>query len=535
MNPESLILPLLDLFFKSTAVFLLATLAVLLWRGASAAGRHMVWFAAFLLLLLLPFTELATPLWNFALPEKTSHIVPSRAAASSPEPDVQPIAGVAGQPGGQVWEPGWRYVAGAIWLTGALLLLAHRAAGSLQLRWLMKQSRGVDSERTLRMAREIAGANGIHVELRESAQARVPMTWGAFRSVILLPAGAGDWSDAQLRAALLHEAGHIRRHDYLLRFFAQIACALYWVNPLVWLAARELRLAQELACDDLVLSSGMDAGEYANQLIHAVRNLQPARSRAAQSLAMAHPSTLERRVRAIMEPQRNRQPSGRGATAISITAATAALFISALAQIGAADSPTPAPGNTDKRATIDALAEKIRTALPVGWKATYDAKRAALIIERNDPVIENESDMPNGRFAIAGAPPPTRQGHFFIAFDVVPYTLSDAEYTRVKADNVEINKRLTALYDGMHRINHKFDDFLPKDENEKKQVDAYNQLKSTLHVIPEYRYQHISLAYYDPFWMGHEFKSVVDAGQRKECQQVFKQVISLFAKYPGVD
>jgi hypothetical protein len=45
---------------------------------------------------------------------------------------------------------------------------------------------------------------------------------------------------------------------------AHLACALYWFNPLVWVAARRLRIERELACDDCALEVGMWASDYAN-------------------------------------------------------------------------------------------------------------------------------------------------------------------------------------------------------------------------------------------------------------------------------
>ena len=46
----------------------------------------------------------------------------------------------------------------------------------------------------------------------------------------------------------------------------------------------------------------------------------------------------------------------------------------------------------------------------------------------------------------------------------------------------------------MH-MDQKFDDFMPKTDEEKKQVDAYKSLKATLHDLPDYRYGDISLIY----------------------------------------
>ena len=61
----------------------------------------------------------------------------------------------------------------------------------------------------------------------------VPMVWGLFRPVILLPAlMRTNWQPERQRAVLLHELAHIQRQDWLMQTMARITCAMYWFNPL---------------------------------------------------------------------------------------------------------------------------------------------------------------------------------------------------------------------------------------------------------------------------------------------------------------
>jgi beta-lactamase regulating signal transducer with metallopeptidase domain len=84
-----------------------------------------------------------------------------------------------------------------------------------------------------------------------------PITWGLFRPVILLPFNALFWPRERLQAVLLHETAHIARRDSISQMLSMIACALYWPNPLVWMASRALRNEAEIAADDAVIASGM--------------------------------------------------------------------------------------------------------------------------------------------------------------------------------------------------------------------------------------------------------------------------------------
>lgn len=53
--------------------------------------------------------------------------------------------------------------------------------------------------------------------------------------------------------AIMHELGHIQRGDCIRRFFELVITTLYWWNPIVWLAKKNLHSLEEQLCDDWVL------------------------------------------------------------------------------------------------------------------------------------------------------------------------------------------------------------------------------------------------------------------------------------------
>ena len=88
----------------------------------------------------------------------------------------------------------------------------------------------------------LADARGVSlpVELLEHEAVPGPMTFGISRPVIVLPLDAREWSEAELRCALMHEIEHIQRGDWLMQIVARTVAALYWFHPLVWTAWRRL-------------------------------------------------------------------------------------------------------------------------------------------------------------------------------------------------------------------------------------------------------------------------------------------------------
>jgi beta-lactamase regulating signal transducer with metallopeptidase domain len=335
---------LLDLLLKSTVLLVLSALLTAAFRRASAANRHAIAVAALVTLLVLPFTKLAQPRWSFAVNHDASVMpltikLPSITSTASSESAMGTTIIAAGNTPVKPVDilVNWSAVGVGIWFAGFSIALMHRAGVGLQLRRLAGESRAMKEGRILAMAQHLAVACGVRVEIRESEICRVPLAFGVWRPTVLLPSEATSWSDERLSAALQHEFGHIRRWDCLTRWFADLACAFYWMNPLVWLGARSLRLMQEQACDDLVLKAGSCPDDYATQLVEAVRSLQGDRFAARHALAMAQPSTLESRVLAIVDASRDRSPRGGRATAAGWLSAVAALWICLAAQVLGAD------------------------------------------------------------------------------------------------------------------------------------------------------------------------------------------------------
>jgi beta-lactamase regulating signal transducer with metallopeptidase domain len=72
--------------------------------------------------------------------------------------------------------------------------------------------------------------------------------------------------------ALAHELAHIKRRDLAWNWLPAAAKAVFFVNPLVWVAGRELGIAQEMACDEMAArASGAGFARYGRLLLTMVR------------------------------------------------------------------------------------------------------------------------------------------------------------------------------------------------------------------------------------------------------------------------
>jgi TonB family protein len=223
-------------------------------------------------------------------------------------------------------------------IVGLLVLLA----GFARLLWIAARAVPVADGPWARTASDLAHAYGLRQVplLLQTNHASALGTWGLRRPKILLPADAQSWPIDRIRIVLGHELAHVRRRDWIVQTAAELLCATYWFNPLVWLAARRIRLESERACDDAVLALGVEGETYASELIDLVRACRPDPLLLAPTATIARPSSLERRVRAMLNVTVNRDPMTRSASIAAalvlavVTVLVAGFGVSAQEQFG---------------------------------------------------------------------------------------------------------------------------------------------------------------------------------------------------------
>ena len=341
-----------DLMLKSVAVAAFAWFAAWCWRGASAANRHLVWLAAFGVLMALPFAAARLSDEPDFSEGAATVVVLKLPAAKVVSREAEPVVAAkiesasVSRAAADLLRERWRDGVVALWLGGAALLLVRRMLGAARLHALKRRSGVVDDARIQAWAARVADNNGLgrSPELRISAAFPVAITWGTWRPVVMLPAGARDWSDARIELVLRHELAHVARRDCLARLLGQVACSLYWPNPLVWLVARHLRLAQEQACDDRVLAAGAEAPAYAAELLAAAQ-AWGGRASCGGAVSMAEPSTLERRILGVLGVAR-RDGARRGAMVGAWLAAGVVLAGASTVQVGERAPVSPPSGAT---------------------------------------------------------------------------------------------------------------------------------------------------------------------------------------------
>ena len=357
---------LIDTALKGSILIAIAAAASYFLRGRSAAARHAAWTAAVIGHLALPALSIFVPQWNLGLipepawmkssvvapatrsiiepasPENTSIVHNEPASVVSPvAQETKPI--VAEQP---LWMDRIRSTnispLTLLWLAGGALVLLRLAVGTWKVGRLARQGARVDDGEWLSLTQRLANRLGISrpLTLLRGDRLAVPVTWGIVYPAVLLPPDSNEWPEERRRFVLVHEMAHVKRFDALTQLIAQIAIAVFWFDPLIWLAAHRMRVEREHACDDYVIRDGTKPSLYAGELLEMVQSIgTPSREGAAPAfaaLAMARRSEFEGRMLAILDSRQDRHTLSRRSTAAaSVLLALLVLPLAALRPFGA--------------------------------------------------------------------------------------------------------------------------------------------------------------------------------------------------------
>jgi beta-lactamase regulating signal transducer with metallopeptidase domain len=358
---------ILDSAVKGAALLAWAAVAAVVLRRDSAATRHLVWLLAIVTLLFVPVLSALLPQWR-VLPEwagiSTKSVIVETAppaiasrvdgtgelpATVRPVDSLRPVRAVpqvVAQPPASRRDPvtpevvpepaaaSWTWIDAVpfVWAIGFAVLMLRLLAARWMLWnaerrgtaiWSWRQSATQTHDPIAIACEAVCRQLGIsrRVTLLMHRHKTIPVVWGILRCYLMLPATARQWSDEQLRSVLLHELAHVKRRDTTAQLLTQLACALHWFNPLVWLAAWRLSVERERACDDLVLASGVRPSAYAGHLLEVVSEHSPARWSHSCGLAMARKSSLEGRLAAVLAANLNRRSVSAMLAAIALAIA----------------------------------------------------------------------------------------------------------------------------------------------------------------------------------------------------------------------
>ena len=126
----------------------------------------------------------------------------------------------------------WAYLAGWVWLIGLGVMLLYALASYLRLR------------------RRVSVSLCVRENIYLCDAISSPFILGVVKPCIYLPSGLDE---VQRQNVLSHERAHLARRDHWWKPLGFALLAVYWFNPVLWLAYALLCRDIELACDERVI------------------------------------------------------------------------------------------------------------------------------------------------------------------------------------------------------------------------------------------------------------------------------------------
>lgn len=288
---------MVDLLLKSVAVvgvFVLTDMT--LGRQLKPASRHLLWLACVLCLTLLP---LARPVSMWLTASSDSVFAPGVLFELRVDASQSSTSGP------------WAFgsIAAAVYGIIVAVLLTRMLFAAVRLRSIVQHAKASTDSRVSALQCTLRERLRIDrpVRILSSSDLDSPVSCGLFRPLILLPDTAQQWSESVMTDVLMHELCHIKRLDWLSAILCYLIAAVFWLNPLVWLAARRLHEESENSCDAAVVSAGRVNTDYAESLLDVATGCIRARrtSRISTLLmqTMHDQYTLKKRISRVLEEE----------------------------------------------------------------------------------------------------------------------------------------------------------------------------------------------------------------------------------------
>ncbi len=307
-------------------------------RGFNAASRHAAWYAALIVIALMPVVSFAVSLSKIdvsAAPVESTTIqavAPETAAVGPFLPSTQTqtapltapsLLSIVSQP--IVLERA--SIAVAVTLAGiAATRIAFLLAGLFGLARVKRASRIVDPSLAPSLARTMARDNrarAVHVRISETLDA--PAAAGFRTPAILLPADLVDSLDAgALDQVAMHEYAHLRRYDDWTNLAHRFIERLFWFNPAIWFVSGRIDLEREIACDDWAVAGAEGVTGYADCLWHLARDGRVPAFAATAPGAFLTRNQIAARIEHLLERHRDGAPSVKTAKLLSMAPVLAA-------------------------------------------------------------------------------------------------------------------------------------------------------------------------------------------------------------------
>jgi bla regulator protein BlaR1 len=165
------------------------------------------------------------------------------------------------------------YLLFTLWILGIIIMIILAIRSALFLHSLKKSASPLEDQDVQKLYRRCLNDTNItkSIPVYSAAYLKSPVIAGFWKPCIFLPVHLiSDKNETDIRYMLLHELQHYKHKDGFINYLINLAGMIYWFNPFVWYALKEMRGDREIACDSSVLNllKSDDYVTYGNTLIN---------------------------------------------------------------------------------------------------------------------------------------------------------------------------------------------------------------------------------------------------------------------------
>ena len=294
----------------------LAWLGLRLFSRTHARLRETIWYTALAASFITPTARTLTPaefaIWRLPMPSfvvgvEQDHLDEERAHEEAAAPAFTP-SGEGAHSDEVSATTSWSASAGILWLSLAGGLLGVYFVRSVKLRRRLREREPVTHPRARQALATLSRRAGLGSppQLTESHNLGSPIALGVGtgREICVPVRAFHELDEGELAALLGHEVAHHLRRDTIRLCILNVLQAVFFLQPLFRLAAREIHLAAEAQCDDWAASQLEDRFAMASCLTE-VAGWVVRRDRSIPVPGIGRRrSQLELRVRRLMDERR---------------------------------------------------------------------------------------------------------------------------------------------------------------------------------------------------------------------------------------
>jgi len=330
-----------------------------IFRVKSPALRHQVWLFALIAVIAMPV--MSGVVQKLPLPQPNNKALsyavelPKIVITSDDAPVVQKASPVVGVKPSAI-QPIILSLAFALWLAGALVFVMKAVVTSARLRRMKASARRVSLADLDCSECDCEALRAGKVSVWLSEEIGSPILLGVFRPIIVLPANIAGWTSPAERCAMLrHELAHVARLDHYANIFQTVLGAVFFFHPLVRYVCRQLAVEREMACDDHVVGSGVEAEAYAECIVKVAERsvaLAGAPGGVHQLALFSARHILERRIEMILNKDRMRALAHHWQYLVSFAAMIAAVSVLLISTRAGKITAQPATVSDDEQILI---------------------------------------------------------------------------------------------------------------------------------------------------------------------------------------